>query len=108
EARLRLAFLEKVPRLGDRYFQSRLISDMAERNHSAQALRTLPTLGGQFLRLTFELALTTAGIIWLDPQGKMGGAWVAVTAAVIAGAVPPGVQVGFAGRRFGVRRPQPP
>src|SRR5262249_32138796 len=103
EARLRLAFLEKVPRLGDRYFQSRLISDMAERNHSAQALRTLPTLGGQFLRLTFELALTTAGIIWLDPQGKMGGAWVAVTAAVIAVALPLAIQSRLTERDLRVR-----
>ncbi|MGH9768863.1 MAG: cysteine peptidase family C39 domain-containing protein, partial [Blastocatellia bacterium] len=51
ETRLRVAFLEKIPRLGDRYFQSRLISDMAERSHSSQTLRQLPQLGGRFLRL---------------------------------------------------------
>ena len=34
EARLRVAFLEKLPFLGDRYFRSRLTSDMAERGHS--------------------------------------------------------------------------
>ena len=84
EARLRLAFLEKVPRLGDRYFQSRLISDMADRSHSAHTLRMLPAMGGQFLRLTFELALTTAGIIWLDPRGV----WVTVTVAVLAVGLP--------------------
>ena len=39
ECRLRLAFLHKIPRLGDRYFQSRLISDMAERSHSAHQVR---------------------------------------------------------------------
>ena len=31
ETRLRIAFLEKVPRLGDRYFRSRLASDMTQR-----------------------------------------------------------------------------
>ena len=67
EARLRIAFLQKIPRLSDRYFQSRLTSDMAERSHSVQALRLLPSLGGQLMRSTFELALTTVGIIWLDP-----------------------------------------
>jgi ATP-binding cassette subfamily B protein len=67
EARLRIAFLQKIPRLSDRYFQSRLTSDMAERCHSVQTLRLLPSLGGQFMRSTFELACTTAGIIWLDP-----------------------------------------
>ena len=84
EARLRLAFLEKIPRLSDRYFQSRLISDMADRSHNAQYLRMLPTLGGQFLRFTFELGLTAAGIVWLDPPG----AWVAVSAALLAVALP--------------------
>ncbi|MEW6731463.1 MAG: ATP-binding cassette domain-containing protein [Acidobacteriota bacterium] len=67
EARLRLAFLKKIPRLGDRYFQSRLISDMAQRSHSVRLLRLLPSLGGTFLRSCFGLILTTAGIAWLDP-----------------------------------------
>ena len=43
EARLRIAFLAKLPRLGDRYFQSRPASDMAERSHSVHRLRLLPT-----------------------------------------------------------------
>jgi len=68
ELRLRLAFLQKIPRLGDRYFQSRLNSDMAERSHSVHRIRQLPDLAGQFLRLTFELILTAAGILWLDPS----------------------------------------
>jgi ABC-type bacteriocin/lantibiotic exporter with double-glycine peptidase domain len=67
EARLRLAFLAKIPHLGDRYFQSRLTSDMAERCHTAHTLRLLPDLGGRLLRSTFELVLTTIGIAWLDP-----------------------------------------
>jgi ABC-type bacteriocin/lantibiotic exporter with double-glycine peptidase domain len=99
ETRLRLGFLEKIPRLGDRYFQSRLISDMAERNHSAQSLRTLPALGGQFLRLGFELALTAVGVIWLNPSG----AWVAATAAVIAVALPLATQSRLTERDLRVR-----
>ena len=99
EARLRLAFLEKIPRLGDRYFQSRLISDMAERSHSVQALRLLPALGAQFLRLTFELALTSAGIVWLDPRG----AWAAVTVAVLAVALPLVMQTRLTERDLRVR-----
>jgi ABC-type bacteriocin/lantibiotic exporter with double-glycine peptidase domain len=84
EVRLRRAFLEKLPRLNDRYFQSRLISDMAERSHSLQALRLLPGLGGQLLRSIFELALTTAGIAWLDPMS----APIAVLASVAAVGLP--------------------
>jgi ATP-binding cassette subfamily B protein len=67
EAALRVAFLEKIPRLSDRYVQSRPTSDMAERSHSVHQLRLLPALGGQCLRLLCELTLTTAGIAWLAP-----------------------------------------
>ncbi|HSF48580.1 MAG TPA: ABC transporter ATP-binding protein, partial [Burkholderiales bacterium] len=84
ETRLRVAFLEKIPRLTDRYFQSRLISDMADRAHSAQYLRELPRLGSRFLRCCFEMVLTTAGLIWLDP----GRAWVVLSVAAITLALP--------------------
>jgi ABC-type bacteriocin/lantibiotic exporter with double-glycine peptidase domain len=68
EARLRIAFQEKIPRLGDRYFHSRLNSDMAGRYHQIHQIRLLPKLGGQLLRSTFELLFTAAGVIWLDPD----------------------------------------
>ncbi len=84
EIRLRLAFLRKIPRLGDRYFQSRLKSDMAERSHSIHLIRRLPELGGQLLRYVFEIVFTTAGIIWIDPAC----APIAVLAALAAVAVP--------------------
>ena len=71
EARLRLAFLGKMPRLGDRYFQSRPTSDMAERSHSVHRLRLLPDLGGQIIRLVAELLMTTAGLVWLDPADAL-------------------------------------
>src|SRR5690349_18132561 len=38
ELRLRIAFVQRIPRLKDRYLQSRLPSDMAERCHVAQRL----------------------------------------------------------------------
>jgi ATP-binding cassette subfamily B protein len=88
ETRLRVAFLEKIPRLGDRYFQSRLISDMADRSHSVQQLRVMPTMGGRLIRLVFEIALTAAGIIWLDPRA----AAAAITAAVVAVGMPLAMQ----------------
>jgi ABC-type multidrug transport system fused ATPase/permease subunit len=68
EARLRVAFLEKIPRLGDRYFQSRLTSDMAERSHTTHRLRNLPDLVRQVLRASFELCATSAGVVWLEPS----------------------------------------
>lgn len=84
ETRLRLAFLEKVPRLADRYFHSRLTSDMAERGHSVHRLRLAPELGEWFLRSAFELLFTIAGIVWLSP----GIAPLALLTGVIVVAVP--------------------
>jgi ATP-binding cassette subfamily B protein len=68
EARLRIAFLKKIPRLTDRYFHSRLQSDMAERAHSVHMLRLLPLFGTMLIRAVCMLVATTAGIIWLDPR----------------------------------------
>jgi ABC-type bacteriocin/lantibiotic exporter with double-glycine peptidase domain len=68
ESRLRRAFLRKIPRLGDRYFQSRPVSDMAERAHLAHRLRALPGLGGQLLRAGLELVVTAGALCWLDPR----------------------------------------
>lgn len=67
EARLRLALCTKIPRLGDRYFHSRPLSDMAARSHSVHRLRLFPGLGGQLIHLAAELVMTTAGLVWLDP-----------------------------------------
>ena len=78
EARLRIVFLAKLPRLGDRYFQSRPISDMAERSHSVHRLRLLPYAGSQCIRVSTELVMTTAGLVWLDPSHAL----LAVLAAV--------------------------
>jgi len=84
EIRLRQAFLRKIPHLGDRYFQSRLKSDMAERSHSIHLIRRLPDLGGQLLRYVFEIVFTTGGIIWLDPLS----APIALLSALAAVAIP--------------------
>lgn len=84
EIRLRLAFLEKLPRLSDRYFQSRLKSDMVERSHSIHLIRRLPELSGQLLRYCFEVVFTAAAIIWIDPAS----APIALLAALAAIAIP--------------------
>ena len=99
ESRLRIAFLRKIPRLGDRYFHSRLNSDMAERSHAIHRIRQLPELGGRLLRFSFELILTTAAIIWLDPYA----APFALTAMVLALAVPLLAQPALAERDLRLR-----
>ena len=68
ETRLRILFLEKIPKLGDRYFQSRLTSDMAERSHSLHKLRQLPDQALHLLSALAQMAATAAGIVWLEPS----------------------------------------
>jgi ABC-type multidrug transport system fused ATPase/permease subunit len=67
EIRLRQAFLQKLPRLGDRYFQSRPLSNMAESSHLLHWLRLLPGHGGQVVRCLCELTATVVGVVWLHP-----------------------------------------
>jgi ABC-type bacteriocin/lantibiotic exporter with double-glycine peptidase domain len=78
ELRLRIALLEKLPRLADRYFQSRPVSDMADRGHSLHAVRAVPQLAVQGLQTAVELLLTFAGLLWLDVH-----AWIPATLLVI-------------------------
>jgi ATP-binding cassette subfamily B protein len=84
EMRMRLLFLEKIPKLGDRYFRSRLTSDMAERSHVTHRLRHLPDQARQILRAAFELCTTAAGILWLAPAS-----WPYVLAIAGCALLPP-------------------
>jgi ATP-binding cassette subfamily B protein len=84
EVALRMAFLRTLPGLGDRYFSSRLSSDMAERSHAIHQLRNIAPLGGQLVRTAFELLMVTAGLIWLDP----GSTPWAILAAIGSLAIP--------------------
>ncbi|MDB6088280.1 MAG: Lipid export ATP-binding/permease protein MsbA [Gammaproteobacteria bacterium] len=76
EVRMRSIVQERLPRFPDRHFRSRLTSDMAERAHRTSQLRELPDLAGQALRVSLELVLTAAAIVWLD------GAWLWACVAV--------------------------
>ncbi len=84
EGRLRLAFLRKIPRLADRYFRSRLTSDMVHRAHTVHLLRQVPLTGARVVHGVAGLVLTGLGIVWLDP-------WLAplvLLAGVVALGVP--------------------
>lgn len=84
ETRLRTVLLDKLPRLSDHYFRSRLVSDMAHRAHSLDALRAVPDLCSALARVAMQLTLTAFGLAWLDPAN----AWTAAIAATIAVAIP--------------------
>ena len=84
DAGLRMALLRKLPRLADRYFQSRPISDMADRAHGVHLARLVPGLGVHFLQTLCELFLTLAGVLLLDPASL----WPALALTAFALAVP--------------------
>jgi len=67
ETRLRMALLRKLPRLSDRYFQSRPISDMADRSHSIYLTRLVAGLGIQSIQVLWDILFTLAGIALIDP-----------------------------------------
>ncbi|HSO35948.1 MAG TPA: ABC transporter ATP-binding protein, partial [Labilithrix sp.] len=69
EVRLRAGLLEKLPRLEDRYLQSRPTSDMASRGHAMQVLREIPGLAARVGRASFTLVATVVGLVWIDPHG---------------------------------------
>jgi ATP-binding cassette subfamily B protein len=87
ETRLRALLLQKLPRLNDRYFQSRPISDMAERSHSIYLLRGLPDLAMRLVQSVWELIFTLVGIGCIAPHSlptALGIALLAVGLPVAA------------------------
>ncbi len=71
ETRLRIDLLTKIPQLAERYFHSRLISDMAYRAYSLRQLHGLPGLGINLLRQGSQLIFTTFGVIWMAPGSEI-------------------------------------
>lgn len=84
EGRIRIALLERLPRLGDHYFRSRLSSDLAQRVHNAHLVRRVPQVGMETTRRVFQILFAVVGLIWLAPAT----APLAIIAAVAAVAVP--------------------
>ncbi|MEX1365480.1 MAG: ATP-binding cassette domain-containing protein, partial [Nannocystaceae bacterium] len=68
EARFRIALYEKISRLGERYFRTRLASDLAERAHQLHLLRRIPGLGLALGESLFELAVSLGAVYWIDPR----------------------------------------
>ncbi|MCB9871571.1 MAG: ATP-binding cassette domain-containing protein [Planctomycetes bacterium] len=89
ELRLRMALLAKLPQLPDRYFHSRPISDMAERNHSIQVTRLVPGLGLHLVQALWELALTFAGVVLIDPATAIPAAVLVITVLAMPALVQP-------------------
>jgi ATP-binding cassette subfamily B protein len=99
DLRLRMAFLAKIPRLDDRYFRSRLLSDMAERGHSLHLVRSVPQLGVRMLSASAQLLLTVVGLAWLQPASVP----LAMVAVVVGIGLPLACQPLLAERDLRVR-----
>jgi ATP-binding cassette subfamily B protein len=82
EEALRALYLRKIPRLPDRYFQTRPVSDMAERAHLLHRLRALPSLVGDVARIALQIVVVGVGLCVLDPAGA--GWALALVAASLA------------------------
>ena len=91
EERFRDLFMRKIPRLGDRYFQSRPVSDMAERAHQVHKLRALPALAGDIGRVALEIAIIAGALVWLDPRGAALAIALAVAMLLIPLAAVPAI-----------------
>lgn len=83
EVRLRMALLEKLPHLSERYFQSRPVSDMADRSHSIQMTRMVPGIGLHLVQVVCDLSFTLLGILFIDPQVLGWAAMIVITALVL-------------------------
>jgi len=68
EIRFRMALWRTLARLNDQYFRSRLVSDMAERIHAVHHLHSYPALAGRVVRSVMALALTSVGIVLIEPH----------------------------------------
>ena len=82
EIRLRLALLEKLPKLPDRYFQSRPVSDMAERSHSIYVCRLVPSLGLHFIQSFCSVCFTLLGLTLIDSNSIYAGLAIIVVSVV--------------------------
>ena len=68
ETRVRIAVLEKIPRLSHRYFAGQSIADLNRRAYALRELREVPALAARIVRGSFQLLVTAGCIIWMEPS----------------------------------------
>ena len=69
ELRCRMAIQIKLPRLADKYFRTRPMSDVTQRSQGLFMLRGLPALLVSLTKLCLDLAITTTALLFLHPHG---------------------------------------
>lgn len=66
DGRLRLAVLERIPRLSTSYFQQISPGDMIERIHQVRSVRKLPFYASELLYVAVQFLMTIVGLFLLD------------------------------------------
>lgn len=66
DGRLRLAVLERIPRLSSGYFQQISPGDMIERIHQVRSVRKLPFYASELLHIAVQFVMTIVGLFLLD------------------------------------------
>jgi len=66
ETEFRLTIVQRLPRIADRYFHSRLSSDFPQRGHCIHLLSELPRVCAHNIRIAAELMITAVAIIWFN------------------------------------------
>ena len=80
ETHLRRLFIYRIPLLGDRYFRSRLRSDMAARSHLMYQIHYFPETLGRILFMSFDLLFTAIAMVWASPEHALPIILAAVSA----------------------------
>jgi ABC-type bacteriocin/lantibiotic exporter with double-glycine peptidase domain len=84
QARVGAALFERLSRLRNDYFGSRLVSDLAERSHAIAELRSLPLLLARVVRSGAAFVIVTAALLFLMPQAALTIAFGALVLLGIA------------------------
>lgn len=84
EVKLRLMLYDKLPRLDDVYYRTRLVSDLADRAHAMHHIGEIPALYGAIWRYGLELAMVVFAIGLIDPLAALP----AMLGAAVVCAVP--------------------
>ncbi len=70
EVGLRVAFLEKIPRLPLWFFQHNQTSNLTQRGYTLRSVHSLPDLAQKFIQSGFQILFTAIGLIWLAPENS--------------------------------------
>jgi ABC-type bacteriocin/lantibiotic exporter with double-glycine peptidase domain len=78
---LRVRLLQRLPRMRDAYFQSRLVSDLADRGHAITQLRQLPEVLVNATAAVARVFWVAIGLLWLVPGSAL--AVIAMVALIV-------------------------